>query len=104
VVEFGGLKAPPGRAPFDLLRRCVAEAMPGLRWREATEWMGHRPATPDSLPMIGAVPGLRGAWLGFGHQHVGLTGGPRTGEILAQLISGLRPNIDLAAYAPSRFQ
>ncbi len=104
IVEFGGLDAAPGRAPLALIRRAVARALPGLRWREATEWMGHRPAITDSLPLIGPVPGLRGAWLGFGHHHVGLTGGPRTGALLAQLICGARPNIDLAPYAPSRFE
>jgi D-amino-acid dehydrogenase len=34
---------------------------------------------------------------------VGLTGGPKTGRILAQLISGRTPNLDLAPYAPGRF-
>ena len=66
--------------------------------------MGHRPSLADSIPLIGPVPGMAGAWLGFGHDHVGLTGGPKTGRILAQLIAGRKPNIDLAPYAPSRFQ
>jgi D-amino-acid dehydrogenase len=66
--------------------------------------MGHRPAPTDSIPLIGPVPGVSGAYLAFGHHHVGLTGGPRTGQLLAQMIAGQRPNIDLAPYAPSRFQ
>ena len=100
IVEFGGLEAPPSRGPFDLLRRAIARTMPGLTWKHQTEWMGHRPATIDSLPLIGPAPRLAGAWLGFGHQHVGLTGGPKTGRILAQMIAGRAPNIDLAPYAP----
>ncbi len=104
MVEFGGLDAPPSRAPFDLLLKNVKAALPGLTFRDKTEWMGHRPAPADSIPVIGEVPGTRGAYLGFGHHHVGLTGGPKTGRILAQLVSGRRPNIDLAPYAPSRFQ
>ncbi len=103
VVEFGGLEAGPSRAPLELLRRAVRKAMPDLTFREETEWMGHRPATTDSLPVIGEVPGTRGAYLGYGHQHVGLTGGPKTGRILAQLIGGKKPNIDLTRYSPSRF-
>ncbi|MEC9344295.1 MAG: FAD-dependent oxidoreductase [Pseudomonadota bacterium] len=103
IVEFGGLEAPPSRAPFDLLERHIRAAMPGLTWKHRTEWMGHRPATPDSLPVIGPVPGIAGAYLGFGHQHVGLTGAPKTGRILAQLVSGRAPNLDLAPYAPGRF-
>jgi D-amino-acid dehydrogenase len=104
IVEFGGLDAPPSRAPFRLLLSNIRAAMPGLTWREAKEWMGHRPATTDSIPVIGPVPGVDGAWLGFGHHHIGLTAGPATGRFLAQLVSGQRPNIDLAPYAPSRFQ
>lgn len=103
IVEFGGLKAPPSRAPFALLLKNIRAAMPGLRWGETREWMGHRPAPADSIPVIGAVPGLRGAFLGFGHHHVGMTGGPKTGRLLAQLVCGRTPNIDLAPYAPARF-
>jgi D-amino-acid dehydrogenase len=103
IVEFGGLDAPPSRAPIDLLLRNIRAAMPDLTWSSAKEWMGHRPATPDSIPVIGAVPGIEGAWLGFGHHHIGLTAGPKTGRLLSQLVSGQRPNLDLAPYAPSRF-
>ena len=103
VVEFGGLQAPPSRAPFELLMRSIRAAMPGLSWDERTEWMGHRPVLPDSLPMIGEVPGVKGAFMGFGHHHVGLTGGPKTGRLLAQLAMGQAPNIDLAPFAPGRF-
>jgi D-amino-acid dehydrogenase len=103
VVEYGGLDAAPSRAPIALLERNIRAAIPGLAWKHATEWMGHRPAVADSIPLIGEAQGLRGAFLGFGHDHVGLTGGPKTGRILAQLISGRTPNIDLAPYAPGRF-
>ena len=103
VVEFGGLDAPPSRPPFDLLMRNVKAALPGLTWRETREWMGHRPAPSDSIPVIGEIPGTRGAFTGFGHHHIGLTGGPKTGRLLAQMISGRQPNIDLTPYSPARF-
>ncbi|WP_319824613.1 FAD-binding oxidoreductase [Thalassovita sp.] len=103
IVEFGGLDAPPSRAPFDLLLSKARAALPGLSWDEKTEWMGHRPVLPDSLPMIGAVPGIKGAYMGFGHHHVGLTGGPKTGRLLAQMAVGQTPNIDMTPYAPGRF-
>ena len=103
VVEFGGLEAPPSRAPFDLLRRNILAAIPGLEWKETTEWMGHRPSISDSLPLIGEAPNIKGAFLGFGHDHVGLTGGPKTGRLLAQMISGKKPNVDLTAVSPARF-
>ncbi len=103
VVELGGLHAGPSEAPFALLKRELARNMPGLRWEKMTQWMGHRPSTPDSLPVIGALPNVQGVWAGFGHQHVGLTAGPKTGRLLAQLIAGRRPNTDLAPYDPARF-
>jgi D-amino-acid dehydrogenase len=104
IVEFGGLDAEASRKPFELLLRNMKAAIPGIDWKETSEWMGHRPAPADSIPVIGPVPKAKGAWLGFGHHHIGLTGGPRTGRLLAQLISGKSPNIDLAPYAPSRFE
>lgn len=104
VVEFGGLDAAPSRGPVNLLKKNIKAAIPGISWKETVEWMGHRPAPSDSIPLIGAVPGTPNAWLGFGHHHIGLTGGPKTGKLLSQLISGATPNIDLAPYAPSRFQ
>ncbi|MEO0992755.1 MAG: FAD-dependent oxidoreductase [Pseudomonadota bacterium] len=103
VVEFGGLEAGPSEAPFRLLERQARAALPGLSEAKVTRWMGHRPATTDSLPAVGEVPGVAGAWLAFGHQHIGLTAGPKTGRLLAQMIAGRRPNLDMTPYAPSRF-
>ncbi len=103
IVEFGGLDAPPSRAPYDLLRKQIRAAIPGLTWKHDVEWMGHRPSMADYLPVIGESPVVKGAFMGFGHDHVGLTGGPRTGRLLSQLISGRTPNISLAPYAPDRF-
>ncbi|MGB0797722.1 MAG: NAD(P)/FAD-dependent oxidoreductase, partial [Planktomarina sp.] len=54
VVEFGGLKSGPSRAPFELLKRQVADVLPNLTCDNTVEWMGHRPAPADSLPLIGA--------------------------------------------------
>ncbi len=104
VVEYGGLQGGPSPAPFALLRRNLAQTFPDLRWREMTEWMGHRPVTADSLPLIGPAPGMSGVWLGLGHQHIGLTGGARTGQVLAQMISGQQVNLPLEPFAPDRFQ
>ena len=104
IVEFGGLEAKPTRAAYELLQRQIKLAIPGISWKSVTEWMGHRPAPVDSIPAIGAVPGLSGVFAGFGHHHIGLTAGPRTGRLLAQLISGQMPNIDLATFTLSRFR
>ena len=103
VVEFGGLDAPPSRAPFELLEKNIRATLPGITWKEKTEWMGHRPAVADSTPIIGEAPAVKGAFLAFGHDHVGLTGGPKTGRLISQLISQRQPNIDMNPYSPARF-
>ena len=103
VVEFGGLKAGASEPPFRLLMQNVKQYMPDLTWDEDTRWMGHRPAPTDSIPVIGEVPNIKGVFMGFGHHHVGLTGGPKTGHLLAMLASGINPNMDLSAYDIGRF-
>ena len=102
VVEFGGLDAGPSKAPFDLLRRQTRAAFPRLIWEDDIEWQGHRPAPADSLPLIGEIRSTR-VFTGFGHHHIGLTAGPKTGRLLAQLITGQTPNMDLTPYRPTRF-
>ena len=44
IVEFGGLDAPPSRAPFELMRKNARTVFPGITWKDEVEWMGHRPA------------------------------------------------------------
>lgn len=102
VLEFGGLDAGPSRAPFALLRRHVRAALPHLKHAKEVEWMGHRPATPDSLPLIGEI-GQTGVFAGFGHHHIGLTAGPKTGRLLAGLMMGRPSNTDMTPYQPGRF-
>ncbi|MBB5720826.1 D-amino-acid dehydrogenase [Loktanella ponticola] len=103
VVEFGGLEKGPSRAPFDLLKRQVNKVLPDLEYDDIVEWMGHRPAPADSLPLIGANDAGGKSYSAFGHQHVGLTGGPKTGRIIADLVSGTKPNIDLAPFDPRKY-
>ncbi|MFT6642369.1 MAG: glycine/D-amino acid oxidase-like deaminating enzyme, partial [Flavobacteriaceae bacterium] len=66
------------------------------------EWMGCRPTPPDSTPLIGEL-GNSGIFTGFGHQHIGITAGPKTGRLIAQLIDGQTPNMDMAPYSPDRY-
>jgi D-amino-acid dehydrogenase len=103
IVEFGGLDAGPSEKPFRLLLKRITEAMPGLTWSRLERWMGHRPATADSIPLIGELSRRPGIYAAFGHHHIGLTGGPKTGRMIADLIAGRRPNADLAAFRPDRF-
>ncbi|GAB4282924.1 MAG: FAD-dependent oxidoreductase [Roseovarius sp.] len=102
TVQLGDASGPAPRAPFRLIAGHVREVLPGLEHEGVEEWMGFRPSTPDSLPLIGEI-GQTGVHAAFGHQHVGLTAGPKTGRIVAALIDGRPPNLDLAAYDANRF-
>ena len=70
---------------------------------EGMPWMGVRPCTPDMLPVIGRLPGQAGAWCAFGHAHQGLTLGPTTGRMLAEMMTGEQPFVSAEAYRAERF-
>lgn len=103
IAELGGLEAGPSDAPIALLKRQVKRAFPTLEWQGEEPWMGHRPAPADSLPLVGEVAGT-GVFTAFGHHHVGLTGGPKTGRWVASMVAGRGVNEDLSAYDPMRFR
>ncbi|WP_192965906.1 NAD(P)/FAD-dependent oxidoreductase [Phycobacter azelaicus] len=102
VVEFGGLSEVKSKAPLALLRRKVRECFPQMVADSEEEWLGYRPAPTDSLPLIGEV-GKTGVFAAFGHHHVGLTGGAKTGRMVADMIAGRPSNIDMRPYEPNRF-
>jgi D-amino-acid dehydrogenase len=67
------------------------------------DWMGFRPSMPDSLPVIGPAPHFPNAFFAFGHGHVGLTAAAPTSTIVADLVDGRAPSIDIRPYSPQRF-
>lgn len=104
TVEF----ARPG-APMDARRAHAllagARAMyPRLNTEGATFWMGSRPSTPDSLPVVGRAAGAANVIYAFGHGHTGLTGAPVTAQLVAHLATGAPAPIDPAPYSPARFR
>jgi D-amino-acid dehydrogenase len=103
TVELAGLDAPPNYARADALLEQARRALPGLRSEHVSRWMGHRPSLPDSMPVIDRAPGASNAWLAFGHGHVGLTGAAPTGEIVAALVAGRTPFMDITPFAAERF-
>ena len=106
ITTGSELSTPDAPPDFRLLRRHVArarEALPGLDGEVNREWMGRRPATPDSLPVIGRSPRHQNVLLAFGHGHIGLTLSARTGQIIGDLIDGNSPGVDLSPYRPNRF-
>jgi D-amino-acid dehydrogenase len=66
-------------------------------------WMGSRPCTPDMLPIIGRAPRHPNLWFAFGHAHHGLTLGPVTGRLIAEMLTGEAAFVDPAPFAAERF-
>ncbi|MBS0638922.1 MAG: FAD-binding oxidoreductase, partial [Proteobacteria bacterium] len=84
--------------------RTVFPGLPADLPRERVKlWMGHRPSTPDGLPVLGPASGCADVVHAFGHGHVGLTAGAKTGQIVADVIAGRSPGLDLAPYRAGRF-
>lgn len=104
-VEFAGLNAPPDFRRVRSLLPLVDRMLPGkLRLDEQSVWMGHRPSLPDSLPVLGSATRTNKVVYAFGHQHLGITMGPATALIVADLIAGRQSAIDLRPYRANRFQ
>ena len=102
-VEFAARDAPPTPVQFDRLMPKVRELFPlGVQVEEKT-WIGARPCFPDSRPVIGRAPGLGGLWLAIGHAHWGLTLGPATGRLIAEMMTDATPYCDPAPYRAERF-
>jgi D-amino-acid dehydrogenase len=87
-VELAGLEAPPRPARLQRMLDAAQRFMPGLDARDGESWMGHRPATPDSLPVIRLSERHPRIVYAFGHGHLGLTQGPVTGRQVAGLFAG----------------
>jgi glycine/D-amino acid oxidase-like deaminating enzyme len=90
----------------DIVRAMIARAtyfVPALQRIHALRiWTGFRPATADGLPFIGAWPTLDGVWVAAGHEGLGITTALGTAQLLADLLAGRQPAIDVAPYAPDR--
>lgn len=103
AVELGGLDRPPNFARADAMLRKAAAFLPGLKTTGGTRWMGFRPSLPDTLPAIGPLDPRPDVICAFGHGHLGLTQSAGTAEIVADLLTGATPAIDLAPFSPHRF-
>ncbi|MCR0982873.1 NAD(P)/FAD-dependent oxidoreductase [Roseomonas populi] len=103
TVEIAGLDAAPDERRAQRLMTQLRGLFPDIQAGEPKLWMGFRPSTPDSLPVLGPVPGRPGLHLCFGHGHFGMTGGPPSGRLVAGTILGDTAPIDMAPYSISRF-
>ena len=101
--EFAHLDASPNYARARSLKALTKALIPDIDTNDTEEWMGTRPSLPDNLPCIGEVDGLSGLFAAFGHSHWGMSMAPQTGRIVADLVTGVPPNVDLAPYRVDRF-
>jgi glycine oxidase len=104
TVEEAGYDKIVTLAGIDQLARGALRLVPGvaaIRFREA--WAGLRPASPDRLPVIGSSPSVPNAFYATGHYRDGIMLSAITGEIIADLVAGRAPSLDLAPFAPARF-
>ena len=99
--ELAGLDAPPDYSRIRKLLPFVKEVLPDSAFQVTREWMGRRPSTPDSLPVLGRSPRAGRVIYAFGHQHLGMTLGPVTGRIVSEIVAG--KSGDLSDYRIDRF-
>jgi D-amino-acid dehydrogenase len=102
-VEFARRDAPPTPVQIQQALPRAHKLFPLGEPVDAKPWLGARPCLPDMLPVIGKAPRHAGLWFDFGHQHHGLTLGPATGRLLAEMMTGETPFADPAPFAAERF-
>ena len=103
TVEMAGLDAPPDYRRSKITVKRTREALPNLRCENFTEWMGHRPAFPDTVPVMSASAKTNGLFYATGHGHLGLTYAATNARLMADLITGMTPPIDMRPYRIDRF-
>ena len=104
TVELAGLEAPPNFTRADALARMARSLFPQLEFGKVERWMGHRPSLPDSKPVLGRSASIPNAYFAFGHGHVGLTAAAPSGEIIADLVDGRQPYMDIRPFSAERFR
>ncbi len=102
-AEFAPPDAPPDMRRSRIVAKIGQSLMPGLDSDRRTEWVGSRPSHPDSKPAIGRSTRHRNAYFAFGHDHLGLTFGSITGKLIAELVAGKKPSVDLEPFRPDKF-
>ncbi len=103
TVEMAGLDAAPDYRRAKVLVKRAKQALPDLKVEDTSEWMGHRPAMPDTVPVMGRSAKRSNVWYATGHGHLGLTYGATTARLMADLITGATPPVDMKPYRVDRF-
>ena len=103
TVEMAGIDAAPDYRRSKVTVKRAREALPNLKCEDFTEWMGHRPAFPDTVPVMSASAKTKGLFYATGHGHLGLTYAATNARLMADLITGAKPPIDMKPYRVDRF-
>ena len=103
AAEFAGLRAPFNFERSKALLKLARRYLPQLDVGGVKYWAGHRPTTPDSLPVIGPATHWPEVFYAFGHGHLGLTQAATTGRLISDLIFRRPPATDMAPYRIQRF-
>ncbi|WVT76174.1 FAD-binding oxidoreductase (plasmid) [Sinorhizobium chiapasense] len=103
AVELGGLMLPPNYRRSEAMLKKAETFLPGFKSDGGVQWMGFRPSLPDSLPAIGRARATGRVVYAFGHGHLGLTQSAGTARLVADLLTGQRPAIDIQSFSPQRF-
>ncbi|HEV7306330.1 FAD-binding oxidoreductase [Ensifer sp.] len=103
TVEMAGLDAAPDYRRSKITVRRAQTALPNLRCENFTEWMGHRPAFPDTVPVMSASAKTPGVFYATGHGHLGVTYAATTARLMGDVITGRTPPIDMRPYRVDRF-
>lgn len=103
TVEMAGIDAAPDYRRSKITVKRAKEALPNLLCEDFTEWMGHRPAFPDTVPVMSASAKTKGLYYATGHGHLGLTYAATNARLMADLITGVKPPIDMKPYRVDRF-
>lgn len=102
-VELAGLDAPPDFRRPRVLVRHAQRALPGLQVEDTKDWMGHRPALPDTIPIISPSSRVPGVWYATGHGHLGLTFSATTARLMADMMTGAAPAVDMTPFRINRY-
>jgi glycine oxidase len=103
TVEEAGYDKRTDASTIQRLRRAAVALVPALeRARVLEAWAGLRPGTPDDLPILGATS-TPGYFVAAGHFRDGILLAPVTAHLMAQVVTGVNPELDLTPFSPARF-
>ncbi|MGM4908175.1 NAD(P)/FAD-dependent oxidoreductase [Rhizobium sp. 768_B6_N1_8] len=102
-VELAGLTAAPDFRRPRVLVRHAQRILPDLKVQDTSEWMGHRPALPDTIPIISPSSKMPGVFYATGHGHLGLTYSATTARLIADMVAGVKTSVDIKPFRINRY-